>query len=247
MKAAAAAQLRLLDLQAEDTAIAQLTHRKTTLPEHAAIVDGKAQRATLAASLVEVRTRLSDYKLEVEKAEADLVPVRERLARDIKRRDDGLVTDPRGFAALNEEIEHLGKRISDLEDTELEAMENLETAAASEAELAAQLTDLENSVRAVIAARDEQLAQADAQIAAHTAARDAIVAELPADLVALYDRIRVKAGGLGAAELKGRRCAGCQIEATSAALTGYLEASADDVVRCEECDRILVRSSAAGA
>jgi uncharacterized protein len=244
MKAVASAQLRLLDLQAEDTAIAQLTHRKTTLPEHAVIVDGKAQRVTLAASLVEVRTRLSDYKLEVEKAEADLVPVRERLARDIKRRDDGLVTDPRGFAALTDEIEHLNKRISDLEDAELEAMENLESAAASEAGLAEQLTDLEGSVRAVIASRDEQLAQTDAEIAAHTAARDAIVAGLPAELVTLYDRIRVKAGGLGAAELKGRRCAGCQLEATATALAGYAKAAADDVLRCEECERILVRTAA---
>lgn len=246
MKAAASAQLRLLDLQAEDTAIAQLTHRKTTLPEHAVIADGKAQRATLAASLVEVRTRLSDLKLEVEKAESDLVPVRERLARDIKRRDDGLVTDPRGFAALNDEIEHLGKRISDLEDAELEAMEALESSTAAEAELAAQLTELENSVRAVIAARDEQLAKSDAEIATRTTAREAIVAELPADLITLYDRIRAKAGGLGAAELKGRRCSGCQLEATSAALNTYLAAAADDVVRCEECDRILVRSAASG-
>ncbi len=245
MKAAPAAQLRLLDLQAEDTAIAQLTHRKTALPEHGVIVDGKTGRATLMAALVEVRTRVADLKLEVDKAESDLVPVRERLARDIKRRDDGLVTDARGVAALNDEIEHLERRISDLEDVELEAMDQLEAATAQEAELAEQLTELENSVRAVIASRDEQIAQADAAIEAHTVTRTTIVSELPADLVTLYDRIRVRAGGLGAAELKGRRCSGCQLEATSAALNGYLAAAADDVVRCEECERILVRPAGA--
>jgi uncharacterized protein len=243
MKAAASAQLRLLDLQAEDTAIARANHRKTALPEHAVIAEGKAGRTKLAASLVEVRTRLADLKLEVEKAEADLVPVRERLARDIKRRDDGLVTDPRGFAALNDEIEHLGKRISDLEDAELEAMEQLESTTAEEAELADQVSNLENSIRAVIASRDEQSAQADAEITAHTAARVGITAELPADLVALYDRIRVRAGGLGAAELKGRRCSGCQLEATATALAEYAAAGPDEVLRCEECERILVRTA----
>lgn len=242
MKAAASAQLRLLDLQAEDTAIAQLTHRKSALPEHAVIAEGKAARVKLAASLVEVRTRIGDLKLEVEKAESDLVPVRERLARDIKRRDDGLVTDQRGFAALNDEIEHLGGRISDLEDAELEAMEQLEAANAEEAQLAEELTDLENSVRAVIASRDEQTLQADAESSAHQAKRDALAAELPADLVALYDRIRVRAGGRGAAELKGRRCSGCQLEATQTALAEYLAAAPDEVLRCEECERILIRS-----
>jgi uncharacterized protein len=246
MKAAATAQLRLLDVQAEDTAIARLNHRKTALPEHAVIADGKVGRGKLVAALVEVRTRLSDLKLEMEKAEADLVPVRERLARDIKRRDDGLVTDPRGFAALNDEIEHLGKRISDLEDAELEAMEQVEVAAAQEAELAGQLGELENSVRAVIASRDEQVAQIDAEIVSHTQVRGRIAAELPADLVALYDRIRVKAGGLGATELKGRRCSGCQLEITASALAEYAAKAADEVLRCEECERVLVRSAAVG-
>ncbi|HAL91616.1 MAG TPA: hypothetical protein DCM68_01150 [Verrucomicrobia bacterium] len=242
MKAAASAQRRLLDLQAEDTAIAQLTHRKTTLPEHEVIAKGKEERAQVAASLVATRTRLGDFTAEVEKAESDLVPVKERLARDIKRRDDGLVTDPRGFAALADEIEHLGKRISDLEDAQLEAMEQLEVATAAEAELANQVLELENSLRAVIAARDEQLAGLDAEIAGHQQARDAAVAELPADLVALYDRIRVRAGGLGAAELKARRCGGCQIEVTATALAEYAAAAEDEVLRCEECERILVRS-----
>lgn len=243
MKAAASAQLRLLDLQAEDTAIAQLMHRKTTLPEHEVIAKGKEERAQLATSLVATRTRVTDLKADVDKAESDLAPVKERLARDVKRRDDGLVTDPRGFAALTDEIDHLGKRISDLEDAELEALEQLETATAEEADLAGQMAELENSLHAVVTSRDEQLAGLDAEIAAHQQVRDTVAAELPADLVALYDRIRAKAGGLGAAELKARRCGGCQIEATATALADYAAAAADEVLRCEECERILVRTA----
>jgi uncharacterized protein len=247
MKAAASAQLRLLDLQAEDTAIARASHRKAALPEHAAIADGLGARTKLGPALVEVRTRIGDLKLEVEKAESDLVPVRERLARDIKRREDGLVTDPRGFAALNDEIDHLGKRISDLEDTELEAMEQLEAAATQEQELAAELAELESAVRALMASRDELSAQLDAEATAHAKIRDSIAAELPADLVALYDRIRVKNGGLGAVELKARRCSGCQLEITATAMAGYSATPADEVLRCEECERVLIRSTSTGA
>jgi predicted nucleic acid-binding Zn-ribbon protein len=242
MKAAPAAQARILDLQATDTAIAQLTHRRQALPEHAAIADGKAERARLVSDLVAARTRASDLQAEADKAEADLVPVRERRARDQQRLDDGVVNEAKSISVLTEEIAHLDRRISDLEDAELQAMEDLDEATAREQELSARLAELEASVRALIASRDEQVVQLDAEIAAQQQARDGMVGEIPADLLALYDRIRARSGGLAAVELAGRRCSGCQIEATPSALAGYGAAAEDDVLRCEECERILVRS-----
>ena len=241
MKAAATAQLRLLDLQAEDTAIAQLEHRRRALPEHAAIAAARTVRAQLGQDLVGARTRVGDLQLDVDKAEADLVPVRERKERDQRRVDDGTVTDPKQLNALLDEITHLGRRIGDLEDIELEVMEQLEAATGRQNMLAAELTEVENSMRALIAARDEQLSVLDADLATRQATRSAIAGELPADLVALYDRIRERSGGLGAAALRGHRCSGCQLEATPTALAEYTAAAPDDVLRCEECERVLVR------
>lgn len=247
MKAAPAAQLRLLDLQAEDTAIAQIEHRRRSLPEHASIAAARGARAKLGESLVAARTRVGDLQLDVEKAEADLVPVRERRERDRQRVDSGSVTDPKQLNALLDEIEHLGRRISDLEDAELEVMEALETATAERDELGVELTSLENSMRELIASRDAQVAQLDAEQADHQRTRDAIVAEIPAELLALYDRIRARAGGVGAAALRGRRCSGCQLEATATALAGYAAATPDEVLRCEECERVLVRTGTVDA
>ncbi len=242
MKAAAPAQLRLLDLQAEDTAIAQLEHRRRSLPEHAALAEARVVRGRLQESLVGARTKVADLQVDMEKAEADLVPVRERRLRDQQRVDAGTVTDPKQLNALLDEITHLGRRISDLEDVELEVMEQLEIATGAQDMLASELTEVEDSMRAMIASRDEQTRQIDAEQAVHQGARDGIAAELPSDLLALYDRIRERAGGLGAAALKGRRCSGCQLEATPIALAGYAAAPADEVLRCEECERILIRT-----
>lgn len=247
MKADQAAQMRLLDLQAADTTIAQLNHRKQALPEHAAIADGKTERTRLVSELVAARTRVSDLQAEADKAEADLVPVRERRARDQQRLDDGVVNEAKSIGVLTDEIAHLDRRISDLEDTELQAMEDLDTANATEQELSSRVAELESSVRALIASRDEQLGQLDADLGAQQQARDGIAVELPTDLLALYDRIRTRAGGLAAVELKGRRCSGCQIEITPSALAEYSAAAADDVLRCEECERILVRSKGGAA
>ncbi len=247
MKADPTAQLRLLDLQAEDTAIAQLEHRRRSLPEHAALAEARTARAGLGESLIAARTTVADLQLDVEKAESDLVPVRERQARDQQRVDAGTVTDPKQLNAMLDEISHLGRRISDLEDVELELMEQLETATAERDRYAAELAELENSMRALIASRDEQVAQFDAEQAGHQSARDGIATGIPADLLALYDRIRARSGGVGAAALEGRRCGGCQIEATPIALAGYAAAAPDEVLRCEECERVLVRTSAVEA
>lgn len=241
MKADPHAQRSLLDLQDVDTAIAQLEHRRKALPEHAAIAEAQRERARLGESIIAARTVVSDLELQVQKAERDLVPVRERRVRDQQRLDNGVVSDPKALQALIDEIAHLGQRISDLEDAELELMDTLEQATAEHDALVTRRQQGEGSLRELLATRDQQLGVLDAELAAHQARRAEIAGGLPADLVTLYDRIRARSGGRGAALLKGRRCGGCQLEVTPMALARFVDAGEDEVLRCEECDRILVR------
>ena len=243
MRAAPTDQRGLLDLQALDTAIAQLEHRRASLPAHARIAEGHKARAALGEAIVAASTAVADLELDVAKAESDLVPVRERQARDQQRLDSGAVTDGKQLTALIDEIEHLKRRISDLEDIQLEVMENLEAATAEHTRLVTERGEVESSLRALIAARDEQLAEIDADLAQQRAARERVAAGLPEDLVGLYRRIADRNGGTGVGLLQGRRCSGCQLEATQTALAAYLAAPAEEVLRCEECDRILVRQA----
>ncbi len=245
MQAAATAQSRLLGLQSIDTAIAQLEHRRRSLPELARIAEKQQLRRRQGERLIATNTAVSDLELDVAKAEADLVPVRERLERDQQRVNSGAVTDPKQLNALLDEIQHLKRRISDLEDVELELMERLEEATAERDEVVAARSAGETELRALLAARDEQVAVLDAELAERNAERAGVAAELPGDLLELYDRIRVKSGS-GAAALIRRRCSGCQLEATAADLTRYRSAPPDEVLRCEECNRILVRTAESG-
>ena len=73
-----------------------------------------------------------------------------------------------------------------------------------------------------------------------------MVADLPADLVALYERIRESSGGLAAALLRGGRCGGCRLELSGVDRAAVKAADPDEVVRCEECRRILVRTAESG-
>ena len=145
-----------------------------------------------------------------------------------------------------EEVTHLKKRINDLEDAELEVMEQLEAAVTSQERLRAQAEQVDTDLAAAMADRDRQLAALGAQIDGLREQRAEIAPLIPEDLLALYDKIGASRRGIGAAELRARRCTGCQLEVNAADLRAFAAASEDEVLRCEECGRILIRTPQSG-
>jgi predicted nucleic acid-binding Zn-ribbon protein len=246
IKADHGAQLRLLDLQTIDTTLGQLAHRRRTLPEHAEIARLEALRTAVASDLVASDTAVSDLELDQAKAEHDLQPVRDRLVRNQQRIADGSVSDSKALGSMIEEVEHLKKRISDLEDAELEVMQELENVSRVQASLQARTAELDAEIAAAASRRDEQLAVLDGQVAELRAERESITPQLPAPLLSLYTKIGASHGGVGAAELRARRCTGCQLDINSADLRVFAGAAVDEVLRCEECSRILVRTAKSG-
>ena len=241
IRADTTAQRRLLDLQAVDSALAQLEHRRRTLPEHAELSRLQVEQGSAGSDLVEAETRVSDLELEQERAESDLEPVRQRLARNEKRIADGTVADPKALNSLVEEVAHLGRRIS-----ELEVMEQLETATARRAELQQRVDELAARAVTLVGQRDARLHELAEEAGVRRAERERLVPEVPADLLALYTKLGASHNGVGAAELRQRRCTGCQLEVNAAELREYAAAPAEEVLRCEECGRILVRTAESG-
>lgn len=233
-------------LQGIDSEISRLRHQLASLPELAALAGARKQHQRLSQELVAAQTRVSDLELAEQKAEADVVPVRERLARDERQVSDGSITDPKSLTGLIDEIAHLKRRLIELEDAQLEVMETLEAARGLEQAVAVERSDLEAQGRALTASRDEKTADISGQIAQQEAARAALVPVLPVELVTLYERIRAKAGGVGAALLHRGQCGGCQLQVTMQAMGDYQRAPATEVLRCAECDRILVRTHESG-
>jgi predicted nucleic acid-binding Zn-ribbon protein len=236
----------LLDLQTIDSALAQLEHRRKTLPEHAEISALNAAVATIASDLVSAETAVTDLEAEQGRAEVELEPVRERLRRNERRIADGTIADPKALSSMVEEVAHLQRRISDLEDAELEIMEQLESATTTLERLRIRAGELDQQRADAAARRDQALAAIDAKVTEQRAERNQLSPLLPADLVALYDKIGTSHNGVGAAELRQRRCTGCQLEVNAADLRIFASAADDDVLRCEECSRILVRTTSSG-
>ncbi|TQL59910.1 hypothetical protein FB474_1282 [Oryzihumus leptocrescens] len=203
------------------------------------------QTGALDSELVRARTAHGDVQREVAKAEADVQLVRDRAARDQARLDSGQGT-AKDLQALQHEVASLARRQGELEDVELEVMERAEALEARVRELETARAELTVKVDALEAARDKALADLDAEAAQVSANRANVVPGVGEDLVALYEKIRANSGGVGAAALHQRRCEGCRLELNQVDINRIAAAADDEVLRCEECRRILVRTSESG-
>ena len=246
MKADPAAQLRLLDLQSLDSRADQLRHQRDTLPEIAEIEELTAHQRELEAQRIDQQMIVDDLEVERAKVDSDVESVKARQARDQQRIDQGLIANPKDLQHMQAEMESLQRRITSLEDQELEVMEQLEEAQNTLTQLAEQAEAAQVRLTDVTAARTHKTGAIDTELAGVEAERAPLAAELPADLLALYDRLRTSKGGVGAAELRARECGGCRLSIDPAELAVIRAAAEDDVVRCEECQRILVRTSESG-
>ncbi|CAN5731674.1 hypothetical protein BH10ACT1_BH10ACT1_00170 [soil metagenome] len=229
----------LLEVQAHDTRLDQIFHLMSALP-------AREERDAAAAALADVESSIA--------AESG---VRDELGRSQKRLDDeietinvkrksvdallygGTVTSAGELNDLTKEIDALGRRITQLEDQDLEIMEQIEPIDARLAELRATAEQR----RAVLADAELRLTAAEAELAvelaSETAARDETAARIDAALLAEYTSLRGGRGGIGVAKLIGTQCGGCHLT-LSAVEAARIRKHPDQVTHCEECGRLLV-------
>ena len=238
-------QQKLLELAAEDVALTQLAHRRRTLPEVAAVEAAEESERTLSADVVRAETEVRDLTREVRRMESDVDTVRQRARRDQERLDSGSAT-PKEMTNLQHELGSLGRRQADLEDQQLELMERLETAESALAEAQRGLAAAREERERAEQLRDGALADIADGTSQHETARAAVAGGISAPLLSLYDRIRTQTGTTGAAMLRARQCQGCRLELYGNELAAVRNADPHEVVRCENCGRILVRTAESG-
>jgi uncharacterized protein len=246
VKASPDAQLRLLDLAEIDAELTRLEHRRRSLPEHEELTALEQRDRELRDELATLDAREGDLRREQAKAETDVEQVRTRIDRDRVRLEAGQVSSPRELENLQSEIESLNHRQSDLEEVVLDVMERREGAQSRQAAIAAERTEIAADAAAAQERRDAALAEIGEQAGKATDRRVAVVADEPADLIDLYERLRASHNGVGAAALRRGRCEGCHLSLNTVDLNDIRAAAPDEVLRCEECRRILVRTAESG-
>ena len=240
MKATPAHQALLIQLQKLDTEISQLNYQLTNLPEHEQIVaiHTRIENGTVEKQVVE--NELEDVNIELRRSEVDVEAVTDRLAKDENRLNAGMGT-PKELEQIQHEIGTLKKRQSELEDGELEIMLRKDAVQKRLDELTSDEDGLKKLEVELQSRIDLQTKELNSVIASRAEDRMKLAPQIDSELVALYEKIRGNADGVGAALLIGNKCDGCHMVITAVELDKIKGLPDDEVCRCEECRRILVR------
>ena len=247
LKADTSRQWRLLDLQAIDTRLDQIAHRTATLPEQRQLDEVAAASSPCSTTTsCGARTAAGDVQREVAKADSDVQLVRDRAARNQTRLDAGQGT-AKDMQALQHELDSLARRQAELEDIELEVMERAEGLAAARGRARGAAGRARDPHRRADGRPRPGADRAGRRGRRRWPGRAATSSPGSAtSCVALYEKIRASSGGIGAAALRQRRCEGCRLELNQVDINRIRAAADDEVLRCEECRRILVRTAESG-
>ncbi|MEU6646567.1 C4-type zinc ribbon domain-containing protein [Saccharomonospora sp. NPDC046836] len=244
MKAEPAVQRQLLELAKADAELSRVAHRRRTLPELTEIAEAEQQLRAHRDALVAAQTSASDLDRELARQEREVESVRARADRDRKLMESGSVS-AKQLTDLEHELESLARRQSVLEDDELELMERREAIGLDTQRTAAEVDQAEQRLADAAKRRDEALADLDTTQARREADREGLLPRFPEPLLMVYERVR-EHRGIGAALLRARRCGACQLELDRSQISEIKAAPEDEVVMCENCGAILVRTLESG-
>ena len=246
LKADPAAQLALLDLQELDTRADLLRHQRATLPELAEITTLAAGRAELDGRRRDAQIAADDLTVEQAKVDADVEQVKARRKRDQDRMDQGLISNPKDLERMQGELTSLQRRIGSLEDDELEVMARLEDAQKDLDSLTRQVAEADERLAALGAARDTRTEELDRELTSIAATRETAAAGHPRGPPGPLRKLRISRNGVAVGALRARECSGCRLSLDPTELSAIRTAAPDEVIRHEECQRILVRTPESG-
>jgi hypothetical protein len=174
---------------------------------------------------------------ETRSAEEESKAQQQRIEANQATLYSGSVTNPKELQDLQKEDEVLKRRLSELENAQLEKMVSLE-------EMQGTLKKAEENLESVQAQRgvekrtlgSEQNKQT-MELARLQEERTIAISGISADDLDLYQNILASKGGLAVAKVQNKTCSACGAE-LSAALAQAAR-SPEELVRCENCKRIL--------
>jgi len=240
MQASPEQQGLTLELQLLDNEIMQANTKLKTLPEIEQLlhIDNRISAAT--EELATVKAEADQIALELRRGEVDVETVTDRIKKDETRLASGNAT-PKELEQLQHEVATLRKRQEALEEIELEIMVRSEAITERTKILT---TDLE-SLETLKAEINQRLTAASSEINTvitnKKSDREVVAVKIEKPLLDLYEKIRASSGGVASSALVGNKCNGCNLAINAVEMERIKSLAKDELLRCEECRRILVR------
>lgn len=240
MQASVAQQSLILELQLIDNEIMQANTKLNALPEIEQLrhIDKRITAAT--DELATVKSEAEQIALELRRSEVDVETVTDRIKKDEVRLASGNAT-PKELEQLQHEVGSLKKRQEALEEIELEIMIRNDAVTARSNTLTTDLASLQTLKDEISGRLQSATDEINNVIADKSTARNLVAGKIEKPLLELYEKIRAGGGGVGAATLVGNRCNGCNLPINAVEMERIKSLAKDELLRCEECRRILVR------
>ena len=240
VKATVAHQNLLIELQKIDTTILSCGVRLANLPEIEQIKAIHKRLEDAAIELKVVETELEDVSIDLRRSEVDVEAVVERMKKDEARLNSGAAS-PKELEQTQHELATLAKRKAELEDGELEIMMRFDSVKKRLDELANDEVGLKQLELELNVRLENSKSEINSELESAKVARAVLVPQIETSLYDLYEKVRASANGVGAALLIGNKCDGCHLEINAIERERIKGLDAEEVLRCEECRRILVR------
>jgi predicted nucleic acid-binding Zn-ribbon protein len=231
----------LLKVQDHDTHIDQLEHRRIAMPARAELDQVMGALGALEERVGEVQVAREELTRRQQRLEDEIATLAAKAEQHDKMLYGGTIGNPRELQTLQDEIGALKRRISQLEDQELELMEQIEPLDADLAQLASQRTSLDEQATGLRALIAEDEVAIDAELVAVRTERDALAGETEPALLAEYEQLRPHSGGVAIARLVNGSCGGCHLHLSAVEVDRIKKLPPEEPVHCEECGRLLAR------
>ena len=240
MQASVAQQSLILEMQSLDNEIMQANTKLKSLPEIEQLLHIDKRITTATDELAVVKSEADQIALELRRGEVDVETVTDRIKKDEARLASGNAT-PKELEQLQHEVGTLKKRQESLEEIELEIMIRSDAITSRSNTLTTDLASLQTLKDEISGRLKTATDEINKVIADKNTARNLVVNQIEKPLLELYEKIRGNGGGVGAAALVGNKCNGCNLAINAVEMDRIKSLAKDELLRCEECRRILVR------
>jgi predicted nucleic acid-binding Zn-ribbon protein len=232
---------RLLDVQEVDSRLVKLDHRSAQLPERARLRDVEERLAGVRSRVEVAEAEKHELVKQQRRIEDEIASIQERIATEEQKLYSGGSSDAGLLQDLQDEIDGLKRRISGLEDDELELMEAVEPIDARLGLLADEQAGLDAEAIALTAALAEAESTIDAERGVALQDRTTATEGIDPDAIRRYEQVRDRLGGVAVARLESGTCGACHLKLSAVEHDRILHLPPEEEVECEECGRFLVR------
>lgn len=213
-----------------DAARAALEQVESGLGEDDELTEARGRLEEREAALHAAEAAFKDREFEADQLAAKITPIEQKLYK-------GDLRNPKELEDLQQDLDSLKRRRSELEDRALEAMEALEAEQQAMVKMRGELQQMNagwESEQGDLGGRRERLM---ADIAGLEERRAQQLSQVEPRLLPLYDTLYAGRRGRAVVKVAGGACAGCRISLPVNVIQrarGGLE-----VVQCTSCERIL--------